>query len=232
MRVFRELFSKSSLNLNSGFALVYCGNDSHIEFWGAVDVVEETVLFLLNVGELGIAETAHHGIVEDGIGKCLVSFIKLFKAVSGFSVAPSALSALGEAVLLKSEADSAVFGYHYGLALPALTDLADTVVKIVFLVELVVVLFEESVILFVIVNVKNVGNYVIIAAGVNTRTGRIEDLRLTVDNVYESRVASLCLRTVIPCLVEGHPTYDRRMVEIALYSRKPVGKIVCNTGKI
>ena len=48
---------------------------------------------------------------------------------------------------------------------------------------------------------------------------------LFVNYIYKSGIASLCLRTVIPGFVKGHPTDNRRMVEIALHGREPIGSL-------
>ena len=206
------------------FLLVDLGNDSHIEFGCAVLVVEKTVLFLLNVGKLRVAEAEHSRVVENSVSKSLVSFVELFVAEGRLSVAPACGSSAGFVIVVNElEADTAVLGDKYGLTLPGLTCL-ESVVKLAFLVELVVVFLEYFGILLVIVDIVDIGNNVVVAACVDARTGGVVELCLLVNYAKKVGILTLSLRTVIPCLIEGTPADKRGMVEIALYRCHPVGK--------
>lgn len=93
-----------------------------------------------------------------------------------------------------------------------------SVVEIVFRYQLVVVFFEYSGILLIVMYVKNIGNYVKVSACIYTWAGRIGKLSLLVYYANKSVILSAEVGVMaIPGFIKGTPTDNGGVVEISSY---------------
>ena len=190
-------------------------------------VSEHTVLLLLNVVKLSIAEAADVGILAKNCGESLKALDELFLALYSCAVAP--------AVAFLYPTDSAVFAYKYRLCGIILLALCVKRISIKLILDNALIYILEyyrkrSGILSIIVNVEyaseGITAYVVIRDGSAVHdygTGRILSLSYVIDHLGHHIGDRSAVRTV-PGFVKGAPTDERGVSHISIHLLKPAGK--------
>ena len=194
--------------LDGGFLLASLSELRDVELRHS-PVGVETVYLLLDIIELGVAETHDQRVVKKDMGQACKAGDEFLLAFGVLSVSPSVGS-------IGLPADSAIFADKYRLALPLLGLVRNSrrdPVEDFAVGELLVVLSEAVRVLIVVMNVVDIGHEVVSAARVDDRAGRVVHFRHVVDR-REERVRPILLH-ISPSLVERAPTDDRWVIEVA-----------------
>lgn len=190
----RALFRFSPSILDRGFFREDRADHFGRELRAAV-VGVEPVLFLLDVGQLRVAEGKNLRVVEQRVGEPLQPFEKLLFGLGRVAVTPC--------TLVHAPADAAVFADEerlagrVGLALVALHRLDVGAVQD----ERSEVLDHRRRFLLVVVDVVNIAFDVEVPAGVDDGTGRVDRFGRAIDEREQGIV--LTAMVLIPRFVEG-----------------------------
>ena len=200
-----------------------------VEFFPAVIGVD-AVLFLFDVGELGVAIPRDVGVVEEYCCEFFDAVIHFFYVCGAFAIAPAAFAVCGlfcfDGVGIPPGA--AVFIDDIGLAPIGRAQFgeADGGVFPVVGGYGCVSCFEFDGVLFVVVYGVDVRADVYVAAGVVTGARGIECSGEVVGFLYGSAVRFKVVGRAAPGFVIGGPCEDRGMVEVALDDFSPFALLV------
>ena len=204
------------------------GKDLVVSFGSKLElsfVSKKTVLLLLNVGKLSVAESEYARIVKKRIGQTLKSFKELRLVLNALSVSPT-VSVFGH-----YPADSAVLADEYGQICFGDLALGVRSVKLIVydsLSNMSVIFLKLYGILLIIVNVVNVGALGgIRSARGDNGTGLVKRLCYIVYGIKEN--IALLSAELVPGLVGRTPTDNRGVREVTLDLLKPFGKEIVDS---
>jgi len=194
----------------------------HIELGLAV-VGVQTVLLLLYIGQLGVAQTEHFAVVQKGIGQPLVTGIEILHVHNVLAVAPA--SQLVLVLFSGCPADAAVFTDKGGLA-PVGLALVVAVMELALGHQKVIMLLKDLGILLVVMDAEDVRLNMVIAAGIDAGTGGVHGFGYVVDQGNGG--VKLLAATLIPGFVVGTPADDGGVVEVPVDLLDPLGQNAVN----
>ena len=200
-----------------------------VEFFLAV-VGVDAVLFLFDVGELGVAIPRDVGVVEEYGCEFFDAVIYFFNVGGAFAIAPAAFAVCGLFCFdsIGIPPGAAVFIDDIGLALIGHAQFgeADGCVFPVIGGYGGVSCFEFDGVLFVVVYGVDVRADVYVAAGVVAGSRRVECSGEVVGFLYGSAVRFKVVGRAAPGFVVGGPGEDGRVVEVALDDFPPFALLV------
>ncbi len=200
-----------------------------VEFFPAVISVD-AVLFLFDVGELGIAIPRDVGVVEEYSCEFFDAVIHFFDVGGAFAIAPAAFAVCGLFCFdgIGIPPGAAVFIDDIGLALIGRAQFgeADGCVFPIVGGYGGVSCFEFDGVLFVVVYGVDVRADVYVAAGVVAGARRVECSGEVVCFLYGLVVRFKVVGRAAPGFVVGGPREDRGVVEVALDDFSPFALLV------